>query len=160
MTRARAFVVVGAMGLVVQLACLAVLTSRAAWHWLPATVAAVEVAVVHNFVWHARWTWRDRTNTGARAAMWRFAKFNGSNGLTSLAGNTALMTLFAGVLGVPALAANVLAVVVLAIVNFAVADRWVFSSGSPRRRRAPALRAEWDGPRSARARNTRPRCGW
>lgn len=27
-------------------------------HYLPATLLAVEVAVLHNFLWHWKWTWR------------------------------------------------------------------------------------------------------
>jgi putative flippase GtrA len=36
------------------------------------------------------------------------------------------MTLFTGVLGIPALPANALAVVVMSVANFVMADRWVF----------------------------------
>ena len=51
------FVIVGCLGFVLQLLTLWALTSLAGWPWLPATAAAVEVAVLHNFVWHERWTW-------------------------------------------------------------------------------------------------------
>lgn len=159
MTRAGAFVLVGASGFLVQLSSLAALTSLAGWHWLPATLASVELAVVHNFLWHERWTWRDRIEIGARDVAWRFVKFNGGSGLASLAGNSALMALLAGVPGLPLVAANTLAVAVLAIVNYAIADRWVFSSGSPRLRRA-APPPESDVPAIARARSIRRRCGW
>ena len=62
------FASVGALGLVVQLASLGALTWIARWGYLPATVAAVEIAVIHNFLWHERWTWRDRTVTGFSAS--------------------------------------------------------------------------------------------
>ncbi len=29
-------------------------------HYLVATALAVEMAVLHNFFWHRRWTWADR----------------------------------------------------------------------------------------------------
>jgi putative flippase GtrA len=129
MRRATAFIAVGALGFVVQLAALAALTSVAGWGWLPATLAAVELAVVHNFCWHARWTWSDRAKG---ATLRRFVAFNASNGAASLLGNAALMTLLVGVAGLPPVSANTLAVALIAVANFVVADRWVF--GDPPRR--------------------------
>jgi putative flippase GtrA len=98
------------------------LTSFAHWSWLPATLASVELAVVHNYLWHARWTWGDRP--GATAT--RFVRFQLANGLASIAGNAALMALFAGALRLPPVPANALAVLVMSAANFLAADRWVF----------------------------------
>ena len=126
MRRAPAFVAVGLLGFIVQLAALAALTLMAGWSWLPATLAAVELAVVHNFCWHARCTWRDRP--ARRATLTRFVKFNASNGAASLAGNAALMMLFVRVMDLPAIPANALAVAALSALNFALADRWVFAA--------------------------------
>ena len=55
------FNAVGIIGVGVQLVVLTVLTSGLDLHYLPATFLAVESAVLHNFMWHERWTWRDRT---------------------------------------------------------------------------------------------------
>ena len=122
------FASVGALGLVVQLASLGALTWIARWGYLPATVAAVEIAVIHNFLWHERWTWRDRTVTGfsAFSELARFGRFNVTTGVVSIAGNAALMGIYAGTFGLPPIVANVIAVGTLSIVNFAVTDRWVF----------------------------------
>ena len=116
------FLAIGLLGFLLQIAALWWLTARARWPWLPATVASVELAVVHNFLWHARWTWRDRlAGSGGR-----FVRFQLANGLASIAGNTMLMALFAGVLALPPVPANALAVAVMSGVNFFAADRWVF----------------------------------
>ena len=48
--RIAAFAAVGAAGLFIQLAILAALLA-AGCPYLPATVVAVEVAVLHNFFW-------------------------------------------------------------------------------------------------------------
>ena len=61
------FNLVGAMGMVVQLAALAFFSRLAAGHYLFATAAAIEIAVVHNFVWHLHFTWRDRRDDSAVA---------------------------------------------------------------------------------------------
>ena len=59
------FNLVGAMGMVVQLAALAFFNRLAAGHYLYASAAAVELAVLHNFVWHVHYTWRDRRDGSA-----------------------------------------------------------------------------------------------
>ena len=121
------FVTVGAAGLVVQIVALAALISLADWPWLPATVAAVELAVVHNYLWHERWTWKDRCMSAAhRARASRFVRFNIANGLASIVGNVALMWLLVDGFAVPPVVANLIAVTVISIANFVAADRWVF----------------------------------
>ncbi|PYR22955.1 MAG: hypothetical protein DMF98_19375 [Acidobacteria bacterium] len=134
------FITVGALGFVVQIAAFAILTTVGRWPWLPATIVAVELAVVHNFLWHDRWTWRDRS--GARhpsspaghrcveSRTTRFVRFNMTTGLTSIAGNAVLMAVSVGVMRLPGAAANVLAVVTMSVVNFVVSDRWVFQTGA------------------------------
>jgi putative flippase GtrA len=159
MTRPAAFVTVGLLGFGLQITALAALTSLARWHWLPATLAAVELAIVHNFLWHERWTWSDRAPRGAMLS--RFLRFTAANGVTSLAGNAALMALLAGLAGFPPVAANGLAVATIAAVNFALADRWVFAVRPDNRRRlhGPAPPAESAAPGIAPADGRRRRCG-
>ena len=125
--RVAAFATVGAMGFGVQLVTLGVLTSLAGWPYLPATCVAVEAAVLHNFWWHERWTWADRRSSAATVAR-RLGRFNVTTGLTSIVGNVALMALLVQGLGVGPIAANVLTVASLTLVNFLVADAWVFAA--------------------------------
>src|SRR5204863_306937 len=66
MTPARRFArfnLVGALGIFVQVAALALLI-RLGVHYLAATAMAVSLAVVHNFWWHRRWTWSDADDAG------------------------------------------------------------------------------------------------
>jgi putative flippase GtrA len=117
------FFTIGVLGFIVQIGALWILTAVAQWSWLPATVASVELAIVHNYLWHQRWTWRDRPGR----AVARFCRFQMANGLASIAGNAALMALFTGLAGMPLVPANAAAVAVLSVANFIVADRWVFT---------------------------------
>jgi len=120
------FSAVGLLGFLVQIAALAALTTLAQWTWLPATLLSVELAVLHNFFWHERWTWIDRTDA---SPLWgRLLRFHVANGLISIAGNVALMAGLVGVLGLPALPANALAVGAMSVLNFAMADRWVYAT--------------------------------
>lgn len=119
------FNAVGALGFTVQLAALALLL-HADVHYLAATAIAVEVAVLHNFCWHERWTFADRRLAG-RPRLERLLRFHALNGAVSLAGNLVLMRALTGWLGVPPLAANAAAVAACAAFNFLGADRLVFS---------------------------------
>ncbi len=91
-----------------------------------ASAVAIEVAVLHNFVWHVHYTWRDRRGAGV---VERMVRFHLSNGMVSLVGNLAVMRVLVGV-GLPVLAANCVAIGCCSVVNFALSDRWSFR-GTP-----------------------------
>jgi len=84
------FNAVGAIGVAVQLAALGIFRGLLRLDYLIATALAVEAAVLHNFVWHERWTWRDRTGSSGGAAA-RLLRFNLSAGLVSILTNLGLM---------------------------------------------------------------------
>jgi putative flippase GtrA len=121
MTHLVRFNIVGALGLALQLGVLALLAC-AGWPVSIATLVAVEIAVLHNFAWHERWTWMGRRE-GTRAR--RLTRFHMTNGAISLAGN-AVITAALHAAGVPVTAANALAVVACAGANFAAAHLLVW----------------------------------
>jgi len=125
MNRWLAFNAVGAIGIFVQLACLWLLHEVVRLPYLVATVAAVELTVLHNFAWHLRWTWRDRP-VPASALMWRLLRFNASNGAFSIAGNVVLMAAFLRFLPGRYLLANLASIAICSLINFVFADVWVF----------------------------------
>lgn len=123
---------VGILGAGLQLAVIAALVNGAGLHYAPATVIAVEAAVLHNFAWHRHWTWRDRPGAGAGLAARRaLVRFHLSNGLVSIVGNLLVMAVLAGSLGVAPVVANAVAIVVCSLLNFGLGDRWVFPAGPP-----------------------------
>jgi dolichol-phosphate mannosyltransferase len=130
--RWASFAGVGILGFGVQLAVLGFLTAGAGLPTAPAAAMAVETAVLHNFVWHERWTWRDRARGGRASVLRRLARFHAGAGIVSLAGNVAITVFLAEWLHVPVVLANACAVGVLSVLNFLLADRWVFA-GSPNR---------------------------
>jgi putative flippase GtrA len=124
------FNVVGAIGIGVQLAALAAFRSWLRLDYLLATGFAVEIAVIHNFLWHARFTWADRPATRPLQSAIRLAKFNASNGLVSIAGNLLLMRSLVGELRLNYIASNLVAIVICSVVNFLLGDRFVFDRGT------------------------------
>jgi putative flippase GtrA len=125
MMRATTFAGVGAMGFVVQLASVAALTGPAGWPIPAATAFSVEAAILHNFVWHCRWTWRDRPRERS-AIISQLARFHLANGLASLGGNVLLSIVLTRAELSPVVA-NALAVAVMSVANYGLADRWVFA---------------------------------
>ena len=119
------FNAVGLLGVGMQLTALTLLTKTAGVHYLLATAVAVETAVLHNFLWHECYTWRDRTRAEA-GALRRLVRFHLTNGLLSLVGNVLLMRFLAGVLHLPVLAANVLCIVTCSLANFLMSHHLVF----------------------------------
>jgi putative flippase GtrA len=125
-----AFNGVGLLGVTVQLTTLAALVDLAGVHYLTATAIAVELAVLHNFAWHQRWTWRDRPTRNERAVLARLARFHLLNGLVSLVGNLALMALLTGALSVDPVPANAIAIVACSVINFIASEALVFRTAS------------------------------
>ncbi len=125
------FNLVGVAGMAVQLALLAAFNYLAPGHYLISTAAAIEITLLHNFAWHVRYTWRDRSDGSALVV--RLLRFHLSNGLVSLIGNILLMRVLVGHAHLPVLAANLIAIVSCSIVNFVLSDFWAFAR----------VRSEW-----------------
>jgi putative flippase GtrA len=116
---------VGALGFVVQLGALKLLLLTR-MNYLPATALAVELAVLHNFVWHERFTWKDRPG-GGRQRLLRLLRFHLGNGAFSILANLALMWLLVSRLHMTHLVlANAIAVAICSVLNFAIGEWFVF----------------------------------
>ncbi|HEY3040288.1 MAG TPA: GtrA family protein [Pyrinomonadaceae bacterium] len=121
------FNVVGVLGFALQSGALFVLTHTAPHlSYLAATVVAVELAVLNNFIWHQRWTWNDRPAGTKKETLHRLAKFNVTTGLVSIAGNLLLMNLLVGHFRLPIIGANLASVAACSILSFILADRIAF----------------------------------
>jgi putative flippase GtrA len=123
------FNLVGGIGVAVQLSALALFRSGLHLDYLLATGLAVEAAVIHNFLWHERFTWRDRPASGAWHSLTRFARFNMTNGAVSILGNLAIMRVLVGELRMNYVIANLMAVTACSVANFLLSDRVVFERG-------------------------------
>ena len=121
------FALVGAIGVVVQLAALEALTGLGL-HYLLATGVAIEAAVLHNFMWHQRFTWRDRGGSRLAETGIRLLRFHLCNGALSILGSLLLMRWFVGQFGINVLMANLLTIAACSVGNFLASDRWVFLS--------------------------------
>jgi putative flippase GtrA len=118
------FNLVGVIGVVAQLGSLAILNRMMPGHYLVASVVALELTLLHNFVWHVHYTWRDRREPAS--LLGRCLRFHLSNGMVSLVGNLVLMKVLVAGAGLPVLFANGIAILCCSLVNFCMGEMWVF----------------------------------
>lgn len=136
------FGAVGGSGVAVNVGLLHVFTSLAGLDYRIASLAAIECAVVNNFLWNYFWTWRDRKAESKRSFVYMLLKFHLSSGFTALSVNWGLLLLLTGVLhvdyhikGVPNYhVSNLIGIALGTGVNFVLGHFWVFS----RNKSAPA----------------------
>jgi len=128
------FYIVGVIGAVIQFTLLAFLGRVVSMHYLLATVLSVEAAVLHNFIWHWRWTWHDRRGAVGHALA-ALARFNLTNGLVSITANLLSAFLLTGAWQIDPIVASLVSTAVGSVANFFLSDRLVFASmlgrGSP-----------------------------
>ena len=124
------FNAVGAMGIAVQFACFGLLFSLLRIDYMAATALAVEAAVLHNFVWHQRFTWKERAGgeVGGQAGgkprqtVMRLLRFHAGNGLVSILGNLALMRALVGGMHLNHYLAAGISIATCSLLNFAVSE--------------------------------------
>ena len=119
------FNLVGAVGMAVQLGTLALINRLVPGHYMVATAAAIEITLLHNFVWHLHYTWRDRRCRSALRS--QLIRFHLSNGLVSMVGTLALMPILVGEMRIPVVVANAIAILCCSIVNFCLGHNWAFA---------------------------------
>ena len=121
------FNAVGALGMVVQFACFGFLFSLFGANYLAATAFAVEAAVLHNFAWHERFTWRERTG-GSRPGKvgLRLLRFHAGNGVVSIAGNVLMMRALVEGANLNHYVAAGVSIAACSLLNFAVSEWLVF----------------------------------
>ena len=117
------FSAVGAGGIFVQVVLLTLLLRVAGLHYLAATALAVEASVLHNFIWHRRWTWKDRPQSRVTLMLLRF---NLTSGAMSLAGNLILMFVLVSQARLNPFIANLITIAICSLINFTLSDRFVF----------------------------------
>jgi putative flippase GtrA len=124
------FNLVGGIGIALQLGLLFLMKSALHLNYLAATALAVEATVVHNFLWHERYTWADRVRRSYRPSyrqsLARLLRFNLTNGAVSMLGNLALMKMAVAFGHINYLAANGIAILVCSLLNFLMSNAYVF----------------------------------
>jgi putative flippase GtrA len=122
------FNAVGGLGIGVQLGVLLALKTGFHLGYLLATALAVEAAVLHNFLWHERYTWADRVQPSWRKSLPRLLRFNLTTGGISIVGNLVLLRMFTVCFNLNYMLADAIAIAACSLVNFYMSDLAVFVS--------------------------------
>lgn len=131
------FNLVGILGFGIQLVVLFFFKRFVGLDYRLATACAVEVALVHNFIWHERVTWAD-VISGRAGVGSRLFRFHAANGLISMVGNVVFTWTLVTWARMPYLLANAVSILICSLLNFVVGDRLVFRSRT-RDRGGPTL---------------------
>jgi putative flippase GtrA len=118
------FNLVGCAGFAAQIAAIALLTRVCGWSPFAATIVGLELAALQNFVGHSRWTWGDAPPAGLREWLKRYLRYQAAK-TASLAVNLLLTT---GLIHcqLPPEIANTAAVLLCALPNYLISERYVF----------------------------------
>jgi putative flippase GtrA len=118
---------VGLLGLTLKLTVLICLHGSLGLGYQMATAFAVEVGVLHNFVWHLRWTWGDRSRgISQKEVLVQLLRFHLGNAAVAMVMSLVIMGVLVGQAGIHYVAANLIAAARPGIANFAIADSLVF----------------------------------
>jgi putative flippase GtrA len=120
------FNAVASGGFVIQIAALTLLTRWWGWSPMAATALSVEMAALHNFFGHTRWTWSDVPAHGIRALSIRYLKYQLAK-TASLGLNVAATVLLIRFAGLPVELANIVAVLLCSVPNYYAIERLVFT---------------------------------
>lgn len=123
MKRFIQYCVIGLIGVLVDMTVLFVLADprMLCWHLVPSKILASEIAIINNFIWNDRWTFRDRRGqlSSVLASLGRFAKFNLICGF-GLFLNVLLLSFATSVLKLNMYLANLLAIIMVTIWNYSL----------------------------------------
>ncbi len=155
MNRLLRFAFGGFGGFVAQMVTLALLTEWLSVHYLAATIVSVEAAILLNFMWHERWTWRDRPVSTSSERWQRLARFNALTGLTSITGTAIIASILVEGFSLPPVIANIVSVAALSVINFIGANALVFRSVAAVATLAIALPAHASGEAVLQAKTAR-----
>jgi putative flippase GtrA len=120
------FNAIGTMGVGIQLLVVLVLKNHFKLNPFVATFVALQFALIHNFLWHQRWTWAGTISRGRKASFRRFLRFHSSSGTISVVGTLAFTALFVQALHLPYIMCNLLAIGACNIANFLFSHNFVF----------------------------------
>jgi len=121
---------IGLMGLGLQLILLYFLTQFVHLNYFVATLFAVQCALIHNFLWHQRWTWKENAVRSKKESVMRFVRFNSSSGTLAIISNLGFTALLFQVVHLPIVVCNLMAIGICNVANFLFANTFVFQQSN------------------------------
>jgi len=123
--RVLKFVLTGLLGVLVNLGVLYALTEYAGLYYIVSAVIAIEIAILHNFLWNNYWTWRYRKKE--QGFVKRLLSFN-TVALAGMVINIAALWFFTEIIGLWYLLSQAIGIAIGALLNYFWNDMWTFKS--------------------------------
>lgn len=94
---------------------------------IPASLLAIEIAILHNFIWLRYWAWSDRKTDNQRPPFWKqLIVYNLATGAVDLMANVTILWVLATLFGVHYLVANIIGMILGPFIKFWVNDKLIF----------------------------------
>ena len=126
--RGTKFNLVGLLGMLVNSGCLYLLKGAVGIPLIPASVISIEIAIVHNFIWHRHWTWRDRNVQNPPSFIKQLLVYNIMTGLVDLSINVIVLWALTTIFGVYFMIANVFGMIMGPCFKFWINEKFIFRS--------------------------------
>ena len=114
------------LGMAVNTGCLYVFKGLLHVRLIPASVMAIEIAIIHNFIWYRSWTWRDRPNKPP--FFQQLIKYNIATGAVDFLGNVSVLWILATFLNIHYLLANILGMIAPPFIKFWLNEKVIFKA--------------------------------
>ncbi|MCX6600919.1 MAG: GtrA family protein [bacterium] len=124
--RGGKFMAVAWLGMVVNTACLFLFKGILRIPIIPAGLMAIEIAIVHNFIWLRHWAWRDRTNGNHSSFFRQLLLYNLFTGAVDILANLSILWSLSTLFSVHYLLANALGMIAGPFIKFWVNEKIVF----------------------------------
>lgn len=121
------FGTVGGSGVIVNSGILYVLTELFSIDYRISSLAAIELAIINNFLWNYYWTFSERKATRKRGFLSMMLKFNLSSGFTAFVINWGTLFLLTEHFHVYYQISNLIGIGLGTMVNFCLSHFWAFT---------------------------------
>ncbi len=125
--RGTKFMIVAWIGMLVNTGCLYFFKGVLGVRLIPASVMAIEIAIIHNFFWLRFWAWGDRgASDGRPPFVKQLLIYNVATGAVDLAANVTILWVLSTLFGVQYLVANIMGMILGPFIKFWLNERIIF----------------------------------
>ena len=123
--RGGKFMTVAWLGMAVNMACLFLFKGVLHIPLIPASLLAIEIAIIHNFMGLRHWAWRDRSN-GNHSFFRQLLLYNVFTGAVDIVANVSVLWSLSTFFQVHYLLANALGMIAGPFIKFWVNEKVIF----------------------------------
>ena len=124
--RGTKFLLVAWMGMVVNSGYLYVFKGVLGVRLIPASMMAIEIAIIHNFIWFRHWAWKDRKSENRQPFFKQLLMYNVATGIVDLSANVTILWVLSTLFHVHYMLANILGMLAGPFIKFWLNDKVIF----------------------------------